>query len=145
MIALPSVGERISDVAIFARDLTRSIAFYRDTLGFRLEHRMPGFADFSGPHVRLALWEHSHFAANVGFAPDAEPAPHSRSLMIAVHLPDTESVAECYRQLVSRGVDVAKPPASYPAWNARALYFCGPDGEVWELYAWLDGGEPGRI
>ena len=42
-----------------------------------------------------------------------------------------------------KGVAFVRPPADYP-WNARCVYFSGPDGEVWELYAWLAGGAPGR-
>ena len=25
------------------------------------------------------------------------------------------------------------------------MTFYGPDGETWELYAWLDGGAPGKV
>jgi hypothetical protein len=30
-------------------------------------------------------------------------------------------------------------------WNAYCAYFFGPDDEVWELYAWRQGGGPGKL
>lgn len=138
-----ALNELIRDVALLVTDVERSVAFYRDVLGFRLEHRMPGFADFTGPRVRLALWERAHFASHIGFDPGVDGG--GPQVMIAVHLPTLADVDIQYRMLCDRGVEVIRPPADYRQWNARALYFRGPDGEVWELYAWFDGGEPGRL
>ncbi|MDQ1130324.1 VOC family protein [Microbacterium sp. SORGH_AS_0888] len=137
------LNELIRDVAILVSDVDRSVAFYRDVLGFRLEHRMPGFADFVGPQVRLALWERAHFSSHIGFDPGTDGG--GPQVMIAVHLPAPSDVDAQHRMLLDRGVDVIRAPADYRAWNARALYFRGPDGEVWELYAWFDGGEPGEL
>jgi len=49
-----------------------------------------------------------------------------------------------YRELADRGVPFQGPPADYP-WNAYCAYFFGPDDEVWELYAWREGGGPGKL
>lgn len=43
-----------------------------------------------------------------------------------------------------RGITFQVEPADYP-WNARCAYFTGPDHELWELYAWYEGGEPGAV
>ena len=63
---------------------------------------------------------------------------------IAVRLDSVAAIDSAYDELIGKGVAFVNPPADYP-WNARCLYFTGPDGEVWELYAWLPGGAPGKI
>jgi catechol 2,3-dioxygenase-like lactoylglutathione lyase family enzyme len=48
----------ITDTCTLVRDREASIAFYRDKLGFALQPRAPGIADFSA----LALWARAHIA-----------------------------------------------------------------------------------
>ena len=131
----------ITDTCVLVRDLEASIAFYRDKLGFAPQHRAPGFADFTGAGHTLALWERMHIAANTGVPVDLDA---SAGLVIAVKLPDVASLDAAYAELCAKGVAFIRPPANYP-WNARCVYFAGPDGELWELYAWLAGGAPGKI
>jgi catechol 2,3-dioxygenase-like lactoylglutathione lyase family enzyme len=131
----------ITDTCILVRDLDASIAFYRDKLGFVLKHRAPGFADFAGAGHTLALWDRAHIAGHTG-APLDLHAP--AGLAIAIKLPDVASLDDAYEELAAKGVAFVNPPANYP-WNARGVYFSGPDGEIWELYAWLAGGAPGKI
>ena len=68
----------------------------------------------------------------------------SAGLLIAVKLPGATSLDAAYSELCAKGVAFIRPPANYP-WNARCVYFAGPDGELWELYAWLSGGALGDI
>ncbi len=60
----------ITDTCVLVRDIEASIAFYRDKLGFALEHRAPGFADFTGAGHTLALWERTHIAEHAGVTVD---------------------------------------------------------------------------
>ena len=131
----------ITDTCVLVRDLEASIAFYRDKLGFAPQHRAPGFADFTGAGHTLALWERVHIATKTGVPVDLD-AP--AGVVIAVKLPDAASLDDAYAELCAKGVAFIRPPANYP-WNARCVYFAGPDGELWELYAWLAGGAPGKI
>jgi catechol 2,3-dioxygenase-like lactoylglutathione lyase family enzyme len=131
----------ITDTCVLVRDLETSVAFYRDRLGFALLHRAPGFADFAGAGHTLALWERAHIAEHAGVSVDLKA---SASLAIAVRLADAAEVDAAYAELFEKGVPFVRPPADYP-WNARCVYFAGPDGEIWELYAWLPGGAPGNL
>ena len=140
---MPPFAQRhaISDICVLVKDLEASIAFYHDRLGFRLLHRAPGFADFSGAGLTLALWEAAHIHAHADVAvTEARPA----SLLIAVRLDNIAALDEAYAELTAAGVVFTAPPRDY-VWNARCAYFAGPDGEIWELYAWLPGGAPGAL
>jgi uncharacterized protein len=132
----------ISDVCVLCADVERSMRFYIDKLGFELQHRAEGFADFSGAGLTLALWEIEHISRHTGIANTRCPGAHK--VCIAVRLPSPEELDACWRELSAKGVSFQAPPADYP-WNAYCCYFSGPDDEVWELYAWRPGGGPGKV
>jgi catechol 2,3-dioxygenase-like lactoylglutathione lyase family enzyme len=132
----------ISDLCFLVEDADRSVAFYVDRLGFRLLHRAPGFADFSGAGVTLAVWEIGHISRTTGVSGAWDRAVHKA--VAAVKLPSPAEVDACYAELSAKGVEFQAPPADYP-WNARGCYFAGPDGELWELYAWHEGGAVGKV
>ncbi len=132
----------ISDVCVLVEDIERSIRFYVDCLGFTLLHRAEGFADFSGAGLTLALWEIDHISQHTGIANTRGPGAHKAC--IAVKLPSPTEVDACYAELSAKGVTFQDAPADYP-WNARCCYFTGPDDEVWELYAWREGGAVGAL
>ena len=131
----------IQDVCLLVTDVEASVAFYTEKLGFKLKHRAPGFADFTGAGLTLACWERAHIEehANVRVRPGS-----SSAVIVAVLISSPAEIDALYDELSASGVAFVNPPADYP-WNARCLYFYGPDGEVWELYAWLEGGAPGKL
>ncbi len=132
----------ISDICLIVQDLEVSVDFYHRVLGFEIAHRMPGFVDFVGPGVVLAVWSADHISRTTGVAAQGGPAAHA--VMIAVRLDSTDEVDEVAADLGALGVEFLSAPADYP-WNARCAYFRGPDNELWELYAWYAGGEPGAV
>jgi len=132
----------ITDVCVITRDLARAIEFYTGPLGLTLDHRMEGFADFRGMGIALAVWQADHLRAHTGVP--ASPAGSGPAVMIAVRLSSPAEVDARYESLRRAGVRFTTPPADYP-WNARCAYFTGPDQELWELYAWYSGGEPGAV
>jgi catechol 2,3-dioxygenase-like lactoylglutathione lyase family enzyme len=131
----------IRDVCILVTDIEASIRFYTEKLGFALKHRAPGFADFTGAGITLALWERDHIATHA----DVRVTPGSASaVLIAILIDSPATLDAVYEELSGDGVVFVRPPDNYP-WNARCIYFHGPDGETWELYAWLEGGAPGKL
>ena len=132
----------ITDVCVLVADVERSTRFYVDRLGFRLLHRAPGFADFAGAGTTLAVWEADHVRRTTGLPTRALQDAHQ--VMIAVHLPTPADVDAVHAELTANGVVFSTVPADYP-WNARSCYFAGPDGELWELYAWHEGGAAGKL
>ena len=132
----------ITDVCILVHDVERSIEFYTRRLGFKLRRRAEGFADFSGAGLTLATWEIRHIGDHTGVRSATGGGLYNTA--IAVELPAPAEVDACYAELSAKGVVFERPPADYP-WNARCAYFRGPDGEPWELYAWLAGGPVGDV
>jgi catechol 2,3-dioxygenase-like lactoylglutathione lyase family enzyme len=133
----------ITDVCFLVEDVERAAAFYIDKLGFRLRRRAPGFADFKGAGLTLALWEIGHIAEHTGVSARRAP-PQVHKACAAAELPSPATVDAVYDELSALGVPFTRPPADYP-WNARCAYFTDPDDNLWEIYAWLDGGPVGDV
>ncbi|ABL83687.1 Glyoxalase/bleomycin resistance protein/dioxygenase [Nocardioides sp. JS614] len=133
----------ITDLCLVTHDLEASVEFYTTKLGYTLSSRMPGFADFEGPGVILALWDAQLIRETTGVPALAEE-PSGRTVMVAVELSSPVEIDTAYERLRARGIEFYSPPADYP-WNARCIYFPGPCGEFWEYFAWLEGGKPGQL
>ncbi len=134
----------ITDICFLVAEVERSIAFYTGKLGFRLRRRAEGFADFTGAGpTTLALWEIGHIAAHTGVSGD-RAGPRVHKACAAVELASPAAVDEAYRSLSEVGIVFEGPPADH-VWNARCCYFADPDGNLWELYAWLPGGPVGDV
>jgi uncharacterized protein len=129
------MDEPVSDVCFLVKDLDRSIAFYRDVVGFRLRRVAPGFADFFSPGVTLALWQIDHMQTHL----QLPPRPGGGRTMAAVQVRDRARVDALHQELSARGVVFLRTPAAYP-WNAYACYFADPEENLWEIYTWLEGG-----
>jgi catechol 2,3-dioxygenase-like lactoylglutathione lyase family enzyme len=117
---LPIQG--IYEVAIRVKDLARSEAFYRDTLGLEV-----GLRDERGK--RLFLWAGGRGGMVVLQQDDGRwPTQH---FAFTVDEVDFEAAAKALRQ---RGVAVEGPV--YHEWmSAKSVYFSDPDGHDLELCA----------
>lgn len=133
----------ITDICLVTRDMDAAVDFYTEKLGYRLASRMPGFADFAGPGVILALWDAAKIRETTGVPADLE-GNGGHQVMVAVELPTPSEIDQMYQTLLARGVEFYAEPKDYP-WNARCIYLPGPCGEFWEFFAWLEGGKPGQV
>lgn len=131
-------AKAITDICVLVEDIERTVAFYTEKIGFRLRRRGEGFADFSGAGLTLAAWELDHMSSQTGVSSTRAPA-NAYKACIAVRLDSPSEVDHFYRELSEKGVPFAGPPGDH-VWNARCAYFTDPDGTLWELYAWLEGG-----
>lgn len=132
----------ITDVCILVKDTRRSIDFYVSKLGFEINRRAEGFVEFNGAGLTLACWEIDHISANTGVSNAKADGPHK--VCIAVRVPSPAAVDHAFAELSAKGVPFHGPPEDY-VWNARGAYFIGPDDELWEIYAWKDGGSKGNF
>lgn len=122
---------RIGHVHLRVSDLTRSIAFYRDGLGFTLN--VDG-RTFGLPAAFLAAGGyHHHIALNTFDGAGATPPPpgHTGLYHVAIVYPDRPSLARAVERLLAHGV----------SWDhgrdhggTVSVYLKDPDGHGIELY-----------
>jgi len=111
----------IGQIAINARDLPRTMAFYRDILGLPLLFEVPQMAFFDCGGIRLML----------GLA--SEPRFDHPGSILYYRVPD---IAVAHQALVARGVNFEQPPhrvarlASHDLWLA---FFGDPEGNTLAL------------
>jgi len=121
-------GTRIGHVHLKVADLDRSLAFYRDMLGFQVTQRYGDQAVFlsaGGYHHHLGLntWE------SKGGRP---PAPGTTGLFhTAILYPDRASLGDALRRLVEAGIRL---DGASDHGVSEALYLTDPDGNGVELY-----------
>lgn len=127
---------RITVVTLAVDVLTRSVAFYRDGLGWptegiigeELEHGAVAFFDLAGG-LRLALWPRASLAHDAGV--DLAP-PSSTELSLGHNVANPGEVDSVFARAVAAGATVVKPPAA-TFWGGYAGYFADPDGHLWEV------------
>ena len=121
-------GVRIGHVHLKVADLDRSLAFYRDVLGFEVTLRLGDSAAFlsaGGYHHHLGLntWE------SAGGSP---PPPGTTGLYhVAIVYPTRAELADALRRLVRAGVPLS---GASDHGVSHALYLADPDGNGVELY-----------
>ena len=82
----------------------------------------------------LALWE----VSDVTQALELAVTPRQGlSVMVAVRVETEETVDALHDALAGKGVTIVQAPTTH-SWNARTTYFSDPDGNLWEIYAWVD-------
>jgi uncharacterized glyoxalase superfamily protein PhnB len=127
---------RISVLTLTVSDLEKSVAFYRDGLGFATdgiigrEFENGAVAFFQLEHgLRLALWPRKSLAADSGLANG--PTSHVEH-SLGHNVPSSAEVDEVMAQVVKAGAKILKP-AQATFWGGYAGYFQDPDGHAWEV------------
>jgi lactoylglutathione lyase len=121
--------KRIDVVVLFAADLERAKAFYRDTLRMQIKFEdevSVGF-DFDGTLLLLL----NTAGAQDLLSKEAVAASHpdgARSQLVSF----VEDVDAIYADLTSKGVEFVRKPVDRQ-WGIRTAHFKDPDGNVWEI------------
>jgi len=104
-----------------AKDLTRSIEFYRDRLGLELRNQTPGFAFFNAGSVTLCVNE-----------PLARVAGDAMNGATEFAFP-VEHVRDAYQALQAKGVVFTREPRNVfgSSWAAN---FKDPDGHQLSIF-----------
>jgi catechol 2,3-dioxygenase-like lactoylglutathione lyase family enzyme len=113
-------------------DVERSIAFYRDRLGFELEAGFddPPYATLTLAGTRLSLAEQGHEAEDRPGV--AMTAPEDRSRLQVVLVLEVEDCRGAYEELRGEGVEFLAEPFS-PPWGGARCFAVDPDGYLVEL------------
>jgi catechol 2,3-dioxygenase len=118
---------RVGHVVLKVRDLDRSLAFYRDLIGFRVSNEMSNVMIFL-----TATGENHHDLALLRVGDSApSPLPSGVGLYhVAIQLADWEAIRAAHRLLAERGL--LKGTADHGV--TKSLYTVDPDGNEIELF-----------
>ena len=129
---------RITLITLGVDDLEKSLAFYRDGLGFstpgivgsEFEHGAVVFFDLQ-PGLKLALWARENLAHDAGIV----VTPRSPTEFALAHnVGSRQAVDDVMSQAARAGARIVKPAAE-TFWGGYAGYFQDPDDHLWEI-AW---------
>jgi catechol 2,3-dioxygenase-like lactoylglutathione lyase family enzyme len=130
------MNPHITLLTLAVDDLERSVAFYRDGLGFStkgiigedLENGAVAFFNLQ-PGLKLALWPRKSLAADTGLPMQA---PRSLEFTIGHNVSSEQEVDVCMGQAERAGAKIIKP-AQPTFYGGYAGYFLDPDGHLWEV------------
>lgn len=119
---------RIGHVHLKVADLERSLAFYRDVLGFAVTQRYGHQAVFLS-----AGGYHHHIGLNTWESAGGPPAPRGSAGLyhLAILYPHRAELADALRRLVHAGISL---DGASDHGVSEALYLRDPDGNGVELY-----------
>lgn len=128
---------RLSVFTLAVADLERSVAFYRDGLGWPtqgivgqdIENGTVAFFDLQNG-VKLALWPQESLAKDTGL-PNAEPN-NPTAFSIGHNVNSKAEVDAAFdKAMLAGATSVLKPEDK--AWGGYGGYFRDPDGHLWEV------------
>lgn len=127
---------KITVLTLGVDNLERSVAFYRDGLGFEtdgivgteFEHGAVAFFDLDGG-LKLALWSRADLAYDAGLS---ETPASSTDFSLGHNVNSAAEVDDAMSQAAAAGAEIVKLAAS-TFWGGYAGYFRDPDGHLWEV------------
>ena len=117
---------------VFVSDRERSVAFYRDELGFEVEavYDDPPYATLALAGARLSLAEQGHPAEDrPGVELASPPDPSRADVLLVVEVDDARGE---HARLSERGVRMLAEPYE-PPWGGCRFFCVDPDGYLVEI------------
>lgn len=119
---------KLTHVRLLADDFERSVAFYRDVMGFEviIDASEILYVEFAAGDAVLAVYDRAMMAKVVG-----ESAAQGRGGAVVTY--DDAAVDETYARLVARGVHSVREPHDQPTWGFRIAVVSDPEGNLIEI------------
>ncbi|MEV4017548.1 VOC family protein [Nonomuraea angiospora] len=123
--------QRLNHAVLYVRDVERSVAFYREALGFDVVMGMPGAAFLQAPGST-----NDHDLGLFQIGPDAGPSPAGSTSVGLYHLAwEVDTLDELERVAVKLS-ELGALVGSSDHGTTKALYAKDPDGLEFEV-SWL--------
>ena len=118
----------IGHVHLKVSDLDRAVAFYRDVLGFEVQHQYGDQAAFLS-----AGGYHHHIGLNTWESKGSPPPPRGTTGLyhVAIRYPDRKTLARAVQAVIDAGVPLG---GASDHGVSEAIYFHDPDENGIELY-----------
>ena len=112
---------------LLVNDFDRSLAFYRDVIGLKVNSTDGKFADFKLEGTSLAIFEKS--TATSMFS--KEYMGQGGGIVLAFQVENVQKTCDI---LKSKEVQIFEGPKTTP-WGQTVAYFKDPDNNIWEISA----------
>jgi len=120
---------RMSMITLGVKNLERSIAFYRDGLGFPRKGTHDDVAFFNLNGTWLGLYGREALAEDAQVSPEGSGY---NSFTISHNVHSEAEVHQVIQLAANAGALVTKPPQK-AFWGGYCAYFKDPDGHLWEV------------
>jgi catechol 2,3-dioxygenase-like lactoylglutathione lyase family enzyme len=119
----------LTHVRWIVRDMGPMIAFYRDTLGFKVVVDVPGtYAEVDTGGARVGICAAALMADVVGAPVATGPGD---DVLVQIRVDDVDAAAAFVR---AKGVALVTEPHDQPAWLMRIAHVRDPAGHLIELF-----------
>lgn len=122
---------KIGLITLGVVDLKRSLAFYRDGLGFPTYNyeESQGIVFFKLDGAWLSLYPRDELAKD---ATVAVQGSGFRAITLSHNEPSPEAVDKTFAEALAAGASAIKKPQDV-FWGGYSGYFADPDGHLWEI------------
>ena len=134
---VPGTVVELGHIVLYVADLERSLAFYRDLLGWPMRGRM---GEFPAAAFRAGNTHHDLLLIEVG--PDAQPIPLGRRVGMyhfGVKVGDADEELRIVRDRIRSRPDLTTLVGATDHGMTHSLYVLDPDGNELELYIDVPG------
>jgi len=122
----------IDYIALFVSDVTRSLIFYRDVLGFSFEKpaKPDGAEGYSGK-LKIGIYDRSWLSKL--FGEQFEQSVSGNPFLLSMTVDNLEQVYQqlCNQQATMQ-INIIAPPAVMP-WGQKILFLKDPDDNILEI------------
>lgn len=120
---------KVAATVLFAQDLDKCLAFYRDTLGLQVTESTPELFSLQMDNVYFLFLQVSAAAQMISEDPLDLRIPGGPRGFLAVGVEDIDAT---YEILKAKNVNFLRPPNDQ-SWGLRTAYFADPEGNIWEI------------
>lgn len=125
---------RINLICLGVRDMAKSVAFYREGLGFESKETSPNpdVIFFSNGGTKLELFPIAELAKDFGAGLPTLAEGQFNGMTLAYNVKEKQEVLEVLELARQAGATILKE-AQEVFWGGYHAYFADPDNYVWEV------------